>query len=345
MAVTSSVTYESLRESLSRGRYAPVYLLHGEEGYYVDVLAEMFENVVPPDEKDFNQYILYAPEVTMDQVIDVCRRCPMMAPRQVVILKEAQAIRADQLNKLHPYVMNPTPSTVLVICCRGAVAKGKDLLQALRSTGVVFESKKVNEAGASVLIARYLKEKRLTPDPKAVEMLRDFVGTDISRLYNEIDKLAVILPPGATVTPEVVEQNVGVSKDYNNYELIDAVAARDASRIFRIASYFAANPKNNPLVMTSAILYGFFSDLLICQFSPDKSDAALMQALKVKTAWPLKRFRLAMSRYNAFMTIEIISALRDFDRKSKGGGSRQNEYDLFRELMFRIVTASGKISI
>lgn len=345
MAAAPSVTYDSLRESLSRGRYAPVYLLHGEEGYYVDVLAEIFENIVPPDEKDFNQYILYAPEVTMDQVIDVCRRCPIMAPRQVVILKEAQSIKADQLNKLHPYVINPSPSTILVICCRGAVAKGKDLMQALRSTGVVFEAKKVNETGASVLIARYLKEKRLNPDPKAVEMLRDFIGTDISRLYNEIDKLAVILPQGATVTPEVVEQNVGVSKDYNNYELIDAVAARDSAKIFRIAAYFAANPKNNPLVLTSGLLYGFFSDLLICQFSTDKSDDGLIKALKLKNSWPLKRFRLAMTRYNAFMTIEIIGALRDFDRKSKGGGSRQNEHDLFRELMFRIVTAAGKISV
>lgn len=345
MAAPPSVTYDSLRESLSRGSYAPVYLLHGEEGYYIDVLVDVFEHIVPSAEKDFNQYVLYAPEVSMDQVIDICRRCPMMADRQVVILKEAQAIRADQLNKLHPYVANPTPTTILVICCRGAQAKGKDLLQAIKSTGVVFESRKVNESGASVLISRYLKEKKLNADPKAVEMLRDFVGTDLSRLYNEIDKLATVLPKGAMVTPEVVERNVGVSKDFNNFELVDAVAARDPAKMFRIASYFASNPKNNPLVMTTALLYGFFSDLLICQFATDKSDARLMQALKLKSSWGLKKFRLGMARYNAFMTIEIIGSLRDFDRKSKGCGSRQNEFDLFRELIFHIASAPGHIVI
>lgn len=345
MASAPAVTFDSIRESLSRRQYAPVYLLHGEEGYYIDALVDDFDRVIPSEEKDFNQYTLYAPETDMDKVIDICRRCPIMADRQVVILKEAQAVNAKSLSRLEPYVSNPTPSTILVICCRGSQFKGKELTSAVKATGVVFESKKVNESGAAVLISRRLKEHKLNSDPKAVEMLRDYVGTDLSRLFNEIDKLATILPPGATVTPEAVEQNVGISKDFNNFELIDALANRDAAKTFRITSYFASNPKNNPTAMTTSLIFGLFSDLLICQFSPDKSDAALMNALGLKSPWPLKRLRTAMTRYNAFQTIEIISALRDFDRKSKGMGSRQNEYQLQRELMFHIINAQGRITI
>ena len=180
---------------------------------------------------------------------------------------------------------------------------------------------------------------------KAIQMLRDFIGTDLSRLYNEIDKLATILPRGAAVTPEVVETHVGVSKEYNSFELVDAIAAHDSLKVYRIADYFAANPKSNPLVMTCATLFGFFSDLLICQFSPDKSDSALMQELNLKNVYPLRRFRTAMANYNARKTIEIIGALRDFDRKSKGGGSRQNEHVLFRELLFHILTAPGDVAV
>lgn len=339
------VTFDSLRESLSRKKYSPVYFLHGEEGYYTDALIDIFERIVPEEEKDFNQYVLYAPQTDMDRVIDLCRRCPMMADRQVVILKEAQSVTATQLGKLKPYLLNPTPSTVFVVCCRGAQFKGAELLKAARSAGVVFESKKVNESGAAILIAAYLKEKSLTPDVKAVEMLRDYVGTDLSRLYNEIDKLATLLPKGASVTPEVVEQNIGMSKDFNNYELLDALAQKDAAKVFRISDYFTANPKNNPVQMTAMALFGFFSELLVCQFSPDKSDAALVSALGVKNSWFIKRHRTAMTRYNAFMTMEIIGAIRDFDRKSKGCGSRQNGYDLLRELMFRILTARGVIAV
>ena len=342
----STPTYEELRRSLAARKYAPVYLLHCEEGFYTDVLVKEMERIVPEEDKDFNQHILYAPETTMDKVMDLCRTCPMMSERVVVILKEAQAIRADQLNRLHAYVKNPTPSTTLVICCRGAVAKGKELLAAMRTgNNVNFESKKVNENTAGTLIGQYIKSKGLNCDVKAVQMLRDFIGTDLSRLYNEIDKLATILPRGAAVTPEVVEIHVGVSKEYNSFELVDAIAAHDSLKVYRIADYFAANPKGNPLVMTCATLFGFFSDLLICQFSPDKSDSALMQELNLKNVYPLRRFRTAMANYNARKTIEIIGALRDFDRKSKGGGSRQNEHVLFRELLFHILTAPGDVAV
>ncbi len=345
MAAIPAVTFDDLCKRLALRQYAPVYLLHGEEGYYIDALLDRFERIVPDAEKDFNQYVLYAPEVDMDSVIDLCRRCPMMSDRQVVILKEAQAVNALTLNRLHTYASRPTPSTILVVACRGAVAKGKDLIPAVRKNGVVFESKKVRESGAETLVAERIRQLHLLPDPKAVAMIREHVGTDISRLFNEIDKLGALLPPGAEVTPEVVERHIGISKDYNNFELVDAVAARDAARVFRIADYFAANPKNNSAIASAAMLFGYFSDLLICQFSSDRSERGLMDALQAKSAWAIRKYQLGLTKYNAWQSIEIIGALRDFDRKSKGCGSRQDEYSLFRELVFHILSAPGKIDL
>ena len=243
MAAVPAPTYESIAKSLSERRYAPVYLLHGEEGYYIDALAKRFEDILPDDEKTFNQYILHAPETEPSQIMDLCRRMPMMSERQVVILKEAQAIRADKLNKLHSYVADPAPSTILVICCRGAVAKGKDLLAALKKSGaVIFESKKVTDYNAPALIGTYIKSKDLSAGQKALEMLRDFIGTDLSRLFNEIDKLASLLPPRAEITPDVIERHIGVSREFNSFELVDAIAARDGAKAFRILAYFRSNP-------------------------------------------------------------------------------------------------------
>lgn len=345
MAAAPAITFDQLCKSLALRQYAPVYLLHGEEGYYTDALLDRFERIVPDGEKDFNQYVLYAPETDVDRVIDLCRRCPMMSDRQVVILKEAQAVSANEINRLHAYAEHPTPSTILVIAFRGAPAKGRELIAAVRRNGAVFESKKLRESGVEVFVTERIRQLHLLPDPKAVAMIREHVGTDLSRLINEIDKLGTLLPAGAKVTPEVVERHVGVSKDYNNFELLDAIAARDAIRAFRISDYFAANPKNNSAIASAAMLYGYFSDLLICQFSADKSERGLMTALEAKSPWAVKKYLTGLSRYNARQSIEIIGALRDFDRKSKGCGSRQDEYALFRELIFHILSAPGKIEL
>lgn len=342
---SQSVTFESLRQQISGRRLSPVYLLHGEEGYFIDVLVKDFENVLSPEEREFNQYVLYAPQVTPGEVMDICCRCPMMADRQMVILKEAQAVRADQINRLYRYVRNPSPSTILVICFRGATAKGKELLAAVKANGVVYESKKITEYGAPALIASYIKQKGLSAEQKSLEMLRDFIGTDLSRLYNEIDKLASILGNGAAITPEAIERNVGISKEFNSFELVDALAVKDAVKVFRIAEYFRSNPKANPLVMTTAAIFNFFSDLLVLYFAKDKSDQGLMAELRLKTSYPLRRFRAAMRKYNAYQVIEVIWALRQFDTRSKGNGSRQNEHQLFHDLLFHILSAPGDLGI
>lgn len=341
---SQSLTYAALRQSLLKRQYAPVYLLHGEESYFIDELVKIFEGIVPESERDFNMYTLYAPQVEMGQVVEVCRKFPMMAERQVVILKEAQAVKADVLNKLHAYVEKPTQSTILVVCCRGAVAKGKDLMAALKKTdAVVFESKKLNERNIDSAIVAIAREAGLNIESKSVAMLRDFIGTDASRLYNEITKLAMILGEGSTITPESIERNIGVSKDYNNFELAEAIAAKDSLKAFKIVDYFRANPKNNSAIATVATLFSFFSDLLIAQFTRDKSPGSLKAALGLKWDIQLARYMTGMRNYNAFQSIEIISALRRMDANAKGIGSRQNEYDLLHSLVFHILTAPGDI--
>lgn len=345
MAVSAPApTFEGIKAQLARRQYAPVYLLHGEEGYYIDALVKEFEAIIPEADRDFNLYTLYAPEVSADTIMDTCRRYPMMSDYQVVIVKEAQAVRADYLNRLHLYAGQPSPSTILVICCRGQQAKAKDLVAKIKaSRGVIFESAKLNERNVGNVISGFIKEKGLNVDPKGLAMLRDFVGTDLSRLYNEIDKLTMILGPGATVTPESIERNIGMSKDYNNFELVDALARKDADKAFTIAEYFRSNPKNNPTVLTVSQIFTFFSNLLIAQFLPDKSDRSMMEALGLRWPRALDNYKTAMRNYNAYKSIEIISALREFDTRSKGVDCRWNEYDLLRDLIFRIITARGVI--
>lgn len=341
---TPAATFEDIKMQLKKHQYAPIYILHGEEGFFIDELVKDFEAIVAPEERDFNLYILYGPQVEVGTVMDVCRRYPMMADYQVVILKEAQAMRSDELNQLMHYATHLSDTTILVVCCRGASIKAKDFVAAtLAAGGVVFESKKLNDSRTASVISKFIKDRGLNIEPKGLAMLRDYVGSDLSRLYNEIAKLTVALGPNATVTPESIERNIGVSKDYNNFELLDAVARKDSPTVFKIMEYFRRNPKNNPTVMTSSQLFRFFSNLLIAWFTPDKSDNSLMGALGFKSAYALRSYRDGMRSYNAWQTIEIISAIRHFDAASKGIGSRADEYDLLRELMFRILNARGEI--
>ncbi len=344
MAALPPNTFEGIRKSLKDKQYSPVYFLHGEEGYYIDALAKEFENILSEDEKVFNQYVLYAPETEPSQVMELCRRIPVMADHQVVILKEAQGIRADKLAKLAPYLESPVPSTILVVCCRGASVKGKELTTALKKgNAVVFESKKVADYNIPAVAGSYIKAKGMSADQKALEMLRDYIGADLSRMFNEIDKLAALLPERAAITPEVIERHIGVSKEYNSFELIDAVAARDPKRVFRIIAYFKSNPKAVPLVMASAGVFNLFADLLIAYYATDRSDSGLMAELGLKNSFGLRRIRTGMSNYTAMQVVEIISAIRDFDVKSKGVGSRQNEHLLFHDLMYHIITAPGRL--
>ena len=342
-----ALTFDSLRRSIAGGDLRPVYLIHGKEGYYIDQLVKAFENVLPEDDRDYGLTNMYAPQVDDPQaIIDICRQIPMMTDRQVVIVREAQTARADYVDKLARYAAQPTPSTILVVASRGDKIKGKEFAKAVvAGGGVVFESKEVWPSQIPALIGQYIKFKGLNSDPKAIEMLGEFIGTSLSRLYNEIDKLAEILGPGAMVTPEAVERNIGVSKDYNSYELVDAVAAKDVAKMMRIAAYFEANPKNNPFVMIVAALFGFFADLLQAFYAKDRSDRGIEQELGIKNTFMLRRIKAGMAHYNAFQIIEILDAIRQYDAMSKGSGSRQDPYKMLGDLLFHIATAPGKLPV
>ena len=344
MASLPAPTFQGIKKALAAKDYAPVYVLHGEEGYFIDELVKEFENILPEEERDFNRYVLYAPDTEPGMVTDLCRRIPMMAEHQVVILKECQSARADKLAKLQSYVADPSPSTILVLCSRGAALKGKELMAALKKGGaVIFESKKIPEYNIAPYISDYIKSKGMSADTKSVEMLRDFIGADLGRLYSEIDKLAQLLPPRAAITPEIIERNIGISRDYNTYELTDALCSRNAVKVFRILAYIRNNPKNFPLVLVSATVFNLFADLLVAYYAGDRSDMAISQALGLKNSFALKRIKQGMASYNPYQVVEIISAIRDFDVKSKGVESRQNEHLLFHDLMYHILTASGRV--
>lgn len=342
MAITN-LNFEELKRAIAAGNLRPVYFLHGSVGYYTDCLVKMFESVIPEEDRDFGLSVLYAPEVEPSAVVDICRRLPMMTDRQMVIVKEVQAVKAEFLEKLVRYVSSPTASTVLVVAARGEDVKCKVFTDALAACdGVVFQSRPVYESQIPPLITNYIRERGMRADNKAVEMLGEFIGTDLSRLYNEIDKLSEILGPGAMVTPEAVERNIGVSKDYNSFELVDAVAARDLPRMYRIADYFAASPRQNPVQPVAATLFNFFADVLQAYYAADRTERGLMGELGVRNSFAVKRVMKGMAAYNAYQVVAILSEIRRFDRMSKGGGSRRDGHTLLKELLFRIVTTTGR---
>ncbi|MBD5241313.1 MAG: DNA polymerase III subunit delta [Barnesiella sp.] len=342
----SAVTFQSLKKSIENKQFVPVYLLHGEESYFIDELTNLFADVLPESERDFNLYTIYAQESNAATIADTCRRFPMISEYQIVIVKDLQTIKSDQLKPLIEYLSNPTPTTVLVLCLRGVKLTTKTLPSAVKAAGgVVFESAKLKDNQVSPEIQAIAKDLGLNIEPKGIFMLRDYVGTDVSRLYNQIEKLATILPPGATITPETIELNIGISKDFNNFELIDAIAEKKIDKIYRIIQYFRSNPKKNPTVVTASTIFNYFSKLLIYHYTRDKSPASAARALGLQWDSQLKNYITGARNYNAFKVIEIISAIREFDSRCKGIDSRQSEWDLLHELMFKIVLAEGNIAI
>lgn len=336
--MADAVTYTALRNALARKQYSNVYFIHGEEGYYIDELAGLFETILPESERDFNQYTLYAPQTDAATVAEACQRYPMMAERQVVIVKEAQAVPVAWFNKLLPYLESPVATTLLVIIARGASVKSATLTKSLaKGRAVVFESKRLAPAAVTNTIREFIKERGLTIDDKALAMLQDYVGSDLSRIYNEIGKMTVALPPNAMITPESVERNIGVSKDYNNFELIAAIARRDVPRIYKIINYFRRDPKNHQPIVTTPLFFNFFANLLTALYAPDKSDRGLMAELGFKWPGQLTDIKPGLANYRPWQIIKNISAIRQFDAQSKGIGSRADQFDLFEILIFQLL--------
>lgn len=310
----------------------------GEEPYYIDKISEFIENnILDEAEKGFNQMVLYGRDVTIDDIISNSKRFPMMADYQVVIVKEAQDL-SRTIEKLASYAENPQPTTILVINFKyKKLDKRKALYKTLNKTGFVFESKKLYENQVAEWIRRILAGQNYNISPKASQMLVEFLGTDLSKIDNELNKLKIVLPEGTQITPEHIEENIGISKDFNNFELRKAVGDKDIVKAHRIAKYFADNPKDNPMVVTISLLFSFFSQLLHLHGMNDKTPRSVASALRINPYF-VNEYLTAARNYPMKKVSTVIALLRDFDLKGKGvGASAVPQGDLLKELLVRIL--------
>lgn len=325
--------------AIKKGDIKPIYFLMGEEAYYIDKISDYIEaHVLEEAEKGFNQMVLYGRDVTIDDIVSNAKRYPMMAERQVVIVKEAQDL-SRTIEQLAKYAANPQPSTVLVLNYKyKKIDKRKALYKTInKNGGVVFESKKMYENQVADWIRRVLAGQDYNISPKAAQMLVEFLGTDLSKIDNELKKLKIVLPAGTQITPEHIEENIGISKDYNNFELRKAVGSRNVIKAHQIAKYFAENPKDNPLVVSVALLFGFFSQLLHLHGMSDKNPRSVASALKVNPYF-VNEYLDAARNYPMKKVSYIIGVLRETDVKSKGVGANAiPQGDLLKELLVRVL--------
>ncbi|HIZ26307.1 DNA polymerase III subunit delta [Barnesiella sp. An55] len=340
MAKKESNQHIALLQDIRNKVFKPIYLLMGDESYYIDMICDaIIENALKEEERDFNQTILYGADIDdFAVVVNAAKRFPMMADHQLIVVKEAQNIRG--IDNLSYYLQKPQMRTILVICYKNGSLKNKKIVAGIEKIGVVYESKKLYDSQLPAFINTYVVAKKLSIDPKAVSMMADFVGNDLSRLSGELDKLTLSLPEGSMrITPELVERNVGISKDYNNYELLNAIVTRNVSKAARIVQYFEQNPKNNPLVVTIGVLFNFFANLMICYFAADRSEGGIAKELNLRSVYQSRDYLTAMRNYNAFKCIDIIALIRQYDARSKGigSGASSNDGDLLKELVFKII--------
>jgi|SRR5664279_2446180 len=332
-----AVTYEEIISDLKNRIFKPVYFLAGEEPYYIDLISDYIqEKVLPESEKAFNQIILYGDTTNLTAVIDTARRFPMMSSHQVLIIKEAQSLK--KLDDLIVYLEKPLASTILVICYKyKTIDKRTKLFKVLESRGSYFESARVRDYQIPPWIERYLMLKGIKTDPTASAMLTEYLGTDLHKIVNELDKLIITLPPGKPVTTALIEKNIGISKDYNNFELQKAIGEKNILKANTIVYYFADNSKDNPITLTIASLFGLFSKVLTYHYLTDKSKNNVAAVLKVNPFF-VRDYEVYASKYNAAKTVQIISLLRTYDLKSKGFCDPGTDPgDLLKELVFKIL--------
>lgn len=322
MAEKKSVgtTFETIMRDLKAGQYAPVYVLMGEESYYIDRITDYIaQHALREEERDFNQTVVFGADVSAGQVADLARRFPMMAERQVVIVKEAQNIK--NWDRLEAYFEKPQLTTVLVFAYKNGTIDGrKKVVAKAQKCGVVFESKKKRDYELPVFIEGYLKTLQCTIDNKSSQMIADHIGADLSRLTSELDKVVMSLPENdCRITPEVVEQQIGVSKDFNGYELRSAIANRDVLKANRIVKYFDSNPKSGSAFMLIPLLFSYFQNLMIAYYSPNRTNEnEVAKWLDLRNGWAAREYLLGMRNYSGIKVMQIIDKIRETDAKSKG---------------------------
>ena len=327
--------FEQIIADLQRKIYHPIYLLQGEEGFFLDEISDYIEkHVLEESEKDFNQTVLYGAETDVEAILSVAKRFPMMASHNVVIVKEAQNVK--KIEELESYVSQPLETTILVLVYKHkTVDQRKKFGKLISKKAVVFTSKKLYESDAINWAQKYAQDKQLALPPKASLLLIESLGTELSKIANEINKLAVVLKPGAEISLEVIEKNIGISKDYNVFELTKAMAQKDVQKANRIVQHFGKNPKLYPLQMLLPGIYMFFSKVLLFHSVKNEQDRVIMSKLGVP-AFIVKEYKLAGKNYPVKKLARIISYLRECDNKSKGiGNHNTSSSDLLKEFVFK----------
>ena len=331
---------EAILAELKKKIYRPVYILHGEESYYIDLISNYIEkNVLSEEEKDFNQTVVYGKDTSASGINAIARRYPMMSDYQVVIVKEAQNVK--DIADLKYYVENPLSSTILVICHKGKKIDGKlSLIKLAKEHGCVLTSDKVPDYELDKWIENYLKGQNLTYEMGIPNLLAEYMGNDLHRIVNELNKLKQAEPNLTKITKDIVQKNIGISKEYNDFELQDAFAERNVEKIFRILKVYSANPKDNPPQRTIPLLFNFFKTLFLMYYVPYKNEYELGSQLKINP-WVAKiKYIPAKQKYSAMSLFKIIALLREYDLKTKGVGSGSTSpSELMRELAIKILTA------
>ena len=339
IAKSEGPNYKDIVRDVQAGKYSPVYCFMGDEDYYIDNLSQYIaDRALKPEERDFNYDLLYGAETRANDIIAIARQFPMMAERRVVLVREFQAL-ADK-EALSAYVKNPNPTTILILCHKhGKLDARRALAQEIKRQGVLFESKRLYDRELPGFITKYMERKQKAIEPAAVQMLCDHVGSDLSRLVAEMDKLLMALPQGETrVGASLVEELTGVSKDFNSFELQNALAVRDVYKANQIVKYFDTNPRSFALQPTLASLFNFFSDVLLAYFATPQTDDSIAQYLG-KSTWVARQALIPARRnYSGKKVMDIISEIRKTDGKSKGvGGCKTTPGDLLKELVFFIL--------
>lgn len=334
------MTSEDILREAKAGKFKPVYFLHGEEPFFIDQVETGIEqHALSEAEKSFNQTILYGKEVDHLTLLDYLRRYPMMSERQVVILREAQEMKS--LGELATYVENPMTSTVFVVCHKHKKYDMRSRLgKALKENAVVLESKKLYDNQMPDWIISYCRSRKLSVEMPAAVLIAEYLGTDLAKITNELNKLALNLPAESTVTTAHVEEYIGISKDYNVFELQRAFATRDLPKIARIQQYFGSNMRKNPLIVTLSSLFAYFSKVYMLHFLRGKSDAEMVKALDLRSDWFLKEYKLAARNYTLGQTENILSVLAKYDLRSKGvetNTTNTGEAELMKELFWKII--------
>lgn len=337
-----TVTYQSIIQEIDSRQFHPIYMLYGDETYYIDLLSDYFENKIltEEEEREFNLSVLYGKDVSVADIVMSASEFPVFSDYRVTIVKEAHSIDKANWDSLVDYLKAPNPQSVIVLCYRKETIDSRlKIIKSITDKGLIFQSQKLKDYQLPDWIINTVGAKGLSIDPRTAELLAEFLGSNLGKIVNEIDKLDIIMKKQGIrdITPDLIERNIGISKEYNNFELITAIIKGNTLKVHRIIDYFASNPKASSIAQTTVLLFRFFADLMIYHSSPDKNQYTIMQLVKCNQM-RYNELRLAATKFTSGRTLYAIEQIRDLDARFKGfGGGNVSDRDLLRETLFKIM--------